>query len=91
MIFTLINNIFLIISNFIFDPAELQRARYDIKEIEFQIDRTIRDLCPNYKDVPELDVQSMADMWQLAYYKAEEQLTCFKIFLKKIAPQVSCN
>lgn len=45
--------------------------------------------CRFYKDAPEFNFEKMVDVWKIAFYKAFDKLSCFKIHIKKTAMEVT--
>ncbi|KAL0831831.1 hypothetical protein ABMA28_001361 [Loxostege sticticalis] len=43
----------------------------------------LKAICPRYKNGQEVELDKMADVWQMVYYHLKEDLPCFKIYIKK--------
>ncbi|KOB73792.1 Uncharacterized protein OBRU01_10070 [Operophtera brumata] len=40
--------------------------------------------CLLFKDAPEFNIESMGDVWRIVFYKAEEELFCFKLLIQRV-------
>lgn len=49
----------------------------------------LKAICPRYKNGQEVELDKMADVWQMVYYHLKEDLPCFKIYIKKTNDEVS--
>ncbi|XP_063827207.1 uncharacterized protein LOC135076716 [Ostrinia nubilalis] len=45
--------------------------------------RMLKAKCPYFKHGDDLDLNQIADVWQVAYFQLQEDISCFKIHIKK--------
>lgn len=52
-------------------------------------DRDLKKKCRRFKNGAPFDIASMADIWQVAYYRLANNLKCFKLHIKVVKSKVS--
>ncbi|XP_059053692.1 uncharacterized protein LOC131847979 [Achroia grisella] len=72
------------------DEATTLNTAFD--ELTISIDRennetnsNLTEICPHFKNGAVLDLDAMADVWQVIYYQLPEHIPCFRIQLQKIS------
>ncbi|XP_037302824.1 uncharacterized protein LOC119193333 [Manduca sexta] len=59
-------------------------AAFNVKNISKSIlTKDMRETCPYYITGLGFDIDKMADVWQTAYYRMSDRVSCFKIHIRK--------
>lgn len=68
------------------ESTEVTKVIIQSREPDTQSDHNNR--CMFFKVMPKFNHGKMVDVWKIAYYKASEKLSCFKIHIKKTTLEV---